>query len=87
MCQVNVGNFFIFFSNKDDVNKIPSDKILLWRDHMKEDYNFEIDEEKCPNIFFLVKTSSKVSINFRNWSLSFFVAHRMEYNFLWRKNI
>lgn len=34
------------YTNKDDVNKIPSDKILLWRDNMKEDYNFEIDEEK-----------------------------------------
>lgn len=34
------------YTNKDDVNKIPSDKILLWRDNMKEDYNFKIDEEK-----------------------------------------
>ena len=34
------------YTNKDDVNKIPSDKILLWRDNMKEDYNCEIDEEK-----------------------------------------
>ena len=34
------------YTNTDDVNKIPSDKILLWRDNMKEDYNFEIDEEK-----------------------------------------
>lgn len=34
------------YTNKDDVNKIPSDKILLWRDNMKEDYNFEIDEGK-----------------------------------------
>lgn len=34
------------YTNKDDVNKIPSNKILLWRDNMKEDYNFEIDEEK-----------------------------------------
>lgn len=34
------------YTNQDDVNKIPSEKLLLWLDNMKEDYNFEIDEEK-----------------------------------------
>lgn len=34
------------YTNQDDVNKIPSKKLLLWLDNMKEDYNFEIDEEK-----------------------------------------
>ena len=36
----------IKYTNQDDVNKIPSEKLLLWLDNMKEDYNFEIDEEK-----------------------------------------
>ncbi len=34
------------YTEPDDVNKIPNEKIMLWVNNMKEDYNFEIDEEK-----------------------------------------
>ncbi len=34
------------YTEPDDVNKIPNEKIMLWVNNMQEDYNFEIDEEK-----------------------------------------
>jgi len=34
------------YTNSDDVNKIPKDMILLWKQNMKKDYNFQIDENK-----------------------------------------
>lgn len=34
------------YTNRDDVNKIPKDMILLWKQNMKKDYNFQIDENK-----------------------------------------
>lgn len=34
------------YTNKDDVIKIPIEKIELWKNNMKEDHDFVIDEEK-----------------------------------------
>ena len=34
------------YTNQEDVDKIPSEKIMLWLDNMKEDYDFKIDPEK-----------------------------------------
>ncbi len=34
------------YTKRDDVNKIPKDIILLWKENMKKDYNFKIDESK-----------------------------------------
>ncbi len=34
------------YTNQDDVNKIPREKIMLWINNMKKDYDFEIDKEK-----------------------------------------
>ena len=30
------------YTNQDDVNKIPSEKLLFWLDTIKEDYNQEV---------------------------------------------
>ncbi len=34
------------YTNRDDVNKIPKDMILLWKQNMKKDYNFQVDKNK-----------------------------------------
>lgn len=34
------------YTNREDVNKIPSEKILLWKNNMKENHEFSINEEK-----------------------------------------
>lgn len=34
------------YTAQEDVDKIPSEKIMLWLDNMKEDYDFKIDTEK-----------------------------------------
>ena len=33
-------------TKREDVNKIPKLEIILWRQNMKKDYNFKIDENK-----------------------------------------
>lgn len=33
-------------TKKEDVDKIPNEKILLWKDNMKKDHQFSIDEKK-----------------------------------------
>lgn len=34
------------YTNKEDVNKIPKYRILLWKKNMKKDYDFKIDINK-----------------------------------------
>ncbi len=34
------------YTNRDDVNKIPKDMILLWKQNMKKDYEFQIDKNR-----------------------------------------
>ena len=33
-------------TKREDVNKIPKLEIILWRQNMKKDYDFKIDENK-----------------------------------------
>lgn len=34
------------YTKREDVNKIPKHKILLWKTNMKKDYDFKIDTSK-----------------------------------------
>lgn len=34
------------YTKREDVNKIPQCKIVLWKQNMKKDYNFKIDPNK-----------------------------------------
>lgn len=67
------------YTNKDDVNKIPSDKILLWRDNMKEDYNFEIDEEKPLSEQNISKEARAILANiFKQYWATYYQKERIE---------
>ena len=35
------------YTKREDVNKIPKSRILLWRINMNKDYNFKIDTTKA----------------------------------------